>query len=301
MIQCDLSNAANRLLQLNASNFSETRAYNANLELKETTSGATVHYRYNYAATANNGQIQSQTDVVSGETISYQYDSLQRLVQASGQGDPSGAWSQAFTYDGFGNLTQKTGSNAPALSVAIDPATNRLATNAAYDNNGNMTGYAGDVYSYDLQNRLIQAHPASGGTVLYGYDTTNDRIYKGAVNGGAYTAEEFYFYGVEGHKYGTWQINPAAGVLLRASVTKQWFGSRLVSPEDRLGSKGKYYPYGEERTNVNPPNPPNDQEKFATYTPGFCYRPGLRQPALLRQPHRTLHQARSLWRQRQPS
>ncbi len=258
--------SAGEMLQMQAYGFTETHAYNANLQLTELASGANVHYRYNYAATANNGQIQSQTDVVSGETISYQYDSLQRLVQASGEGDPSGAWSQAFTYDGFGNLTQKTGSNASALSVAVDPATNRLATNAAYDNNGNMTGYAGDVYSYDLQNRLIQAHPASGGTVLYGYDTTNHRIYKGAYNSSAYTAEEFYFYGVEGHKYGTWQIDPTSGVLLKASVTKQWFGSRLVSPEDRLGSKGKYYPYGEERTNVNPPNPPNDQEKFATYT-----------------------------------
>ncbi len=258
--------AANQLLKLNATSFTETRAYNANLELTELTSGANVHYRYNYAATQDNGQIQSQTDVLSGEVISYQYDSLQRLATASGQGDPTGAWSQAYGYDGFGNLTQKTATNAPALSVAVDPTTNRLQTNAAYDANGNMTTYASDQYSYDLQNRMTQANPASGGTVLYGYDSTNHRIYKGAVSGTAYSAEEIYFYGVEGHKYGTWQINPSSGVLLKASVTKQWFGNRLVSPQDRLDSRGKYYPYGEERTGINPPNPPNDQEKFASYT-----------------------------------
>jgi RHS repeat-associated protein len=33
--------------------------------------------------------------------------------------------------------------------------------------------------------------------------------------------------------------------------------------QDRLGSVGKYYPYGEER---NSPQLPNDQVKFATYT-----------------------------------
>ena len=157
-------------------------------------------------------------------------------------------------------------SNAPSLSIAVDPTTNRIQTNASYDGNGNLTGYAGDGYGYDGRNRMVQANPMSGGTVLYGYDTTNHRIYKGAYNNGTYSAEEIYFYGVEGHLYGTWQVNPSSGVLLQASVTKQWFGGRLVSPEDRLGSKGKYFAFGEERTNVAPANPPNDQEKFATYT-----------------------------------
>ena len=37
----------------------------------------------------------------------------------------------------------------------------------------------------------------------------------------------------------------------------------LAAVQDRLGSVGKYYPYGEERGGGNPPN---DQVKFATYT-----------------------------------
>lgn len=49
---------------------------------------------------------------------------------------------------------------------------------------------------------MVQANPLSGGMVLYSYDTTNHRIYKGAYNGGTYSAEEIYFYGVEGHQYG---------------------------------------------------------------------------------------------------
>ena len=55
---------------------------------------------------------------------------------------------------------------------------------------------------------------------------------------------------------------------------RSYFGGRLVGQQlganiyepviqDRLGSVGKYYPYGEER---NSPQLPNDQVKFATYT-----------------------------------
>ena len=57
-------------------------------------------------------------------------------------------------------------------------------------------------------------------------------------------------------------------------AVRSYFGGRLVGQQlgsndlqpvvqDRLGSVGKYYPYGEER---NSPQLPNDQVKFATYT-----------------------------------
>src|SRR5690348_1839749 len=48
------------------------------------------------------------------------------------------------------------------------------------------------------------------------------------------------------------------------SLARTYFGNRLLTnPQDRLGSIGKYYPYGEER---NYSALPNDQVKFATYT-----------------------------------
>jgi hypothetical protein len=115
-VNCVSYGPADQILQLNAASFTETRSYNANLQLTELVSGA-YHYKYNYSSTQNNGRIQSQTDVASGETITYQYDSLNRLTRASGTGDPQGAWSQSFTFDGFGNLTQKSGSNAPTNRV----------------------------------------------------------------------------------------------------------------------------------------------------------------------------------------
>src|SRR6266567_1143295 len=121
---------ADEMLQMVANGFAENRTYNANLELTDLVSGSNVHLKYNYSATQNNGKITSQQDVISGETVTYQYDTLKRLTQASATGDPSGSWSQTFSYDGFANLKQITGSNAPALSVSVDWATNRLQTGA---------------------------------------------------------------------------------------------------------------------------------------------------------------------------
>jgi YD repeat-containing protein len=51
---------------------------------------------------ANNGQITQMIDHASGETVSYTYDSLKRLATAG-----SGSWGLRFSYDGFGNLTDK--------------------------------------------------------------------------------------------------------------------------------------------------------------------------------------------------
>ena len=72
------------------------------------------------------------TDVASGETVVYAYDTLNRLITASGIGDAQGNWSQNFGYDGFGNLLSKTGVNAPNVtSRVVDPTTNRITNNGA--------------------------------------------------------------------------------------------------------------------------------------------------------------------------
>ena len=44
---------------------------------------------------------------------------------------------------------------------------------------------------------------------------------------------------------------------------RAYFGGRLLGSEDRLGSRGTYFPYGEDRGS---PPPANDKVKFATYT-----------------------------------
>ncbi len=266
---------ANQMLQMNASAFTETRSYNANLQLMELVSGA-YHYKYNYSATQNNGRITSMQDVVSGETVAYTYDSLNRLINAGGTGDPSGAWSQAFTYDGFGNLTQKSGSNAPSnLFLATSPQTNRLTANGAgYDNNGNLTAYGTGSfavsYSFDNENRLTAAVTAGAAVqTVFGYDQSNQRVYQGTYNiaTSTYSNEQIYFYGADGKKLAVYSLQiSGSNVTLTSTQANIWFAGRILAPQDRLQSQGKYFPYGEDRYNPSPANPTNDREKFATYT-----------------------------------
>ena len=77
---------------------------------------------------------------MSGETVTYQYDSLNRLASASA----GSTWGEAYTYDGFGNLTAKTvtAGSGPTLSVAPNPNTNHLG---GEDANGNAPGYLYDA------------------------------------------------------------------------------------------------------------------------------------------------------------
>ncbi len=110
---------ANQLLQMSYSGIAETRGYNSLLQLTQITAGS-VNTQYTYTAGANNGKIASQTDVMSGETVSYAYDSLNRLISAN---STFAGQSQTFGYDGFGNLVSK-----PSLSVNVDPATNRITS-----------------------------------------------------------------------------------------------------------------------------------------------------------------------------
>jgi RHS repeat-associated protein len=262
---------ANQMLTLTSSAFSETRTYNANVQLTGLVSGG-YSFQYNYSATQNNGRIQSMTDSISGETISYQYDSLNRMINAGGTGDANGTWSQAFTYDGFGNLVAKAGTNAPNnITINVNPANNQLTgNNALFDSVGNLLQYGvgtpEQYYTYDIENRVAQL-TASSVVTMYGYDTRNQRVYAGPQYledcGGSEPSERFFFYGIDGKKLAVF-----TGCSGSVSVTQTniWFAGRLLKAQDRLKSIGKYFPYGEDRTNPSPANPANGQEKFATYT-----------------------------------
>jgi hypothetical protein len=75
---------ANELTHIYFYGQDETRQYNSMLQLTNITntlnSSATLNVTYTFpAAGANAGKIMSQTDNVSGETINYLYDSLNRL------------------------------------------------------------------------------------------------------------------------------------------------------------------------------------------------------------------------------
>src|SRR5260370_39323455 len=160
------------------------------------------------------------------------------------------------------------------MSPPVDPATSRLSmAGVNYDANGNMT--SNGYYAYDAENRLTQIN---SGQTQYGHDAQNKRIGRGGCsnNGEWYlTSDTVSLFGMDGKLIGTYTPQQSQTTLTFAVVTQRvYFGSKLIGTvdssgslsamvQDRLGSRGKYYPYGEER---NSPQLQNDQVKFATYT-----------------------------------
>jgi RHS repeat-associated protein len=174
----------------------------------------------------------------------------------------------APTYDGFGNLTDQTliKGTAPNVHVAYDPATNRQVGDTA-DLNGNI----GLGYIYDLENRLVQ--PGSSSTARYAYDASNHRVWRGDTS-----VDELAFWSGS-QKLATYQISTSGGLSFTLTKTYVYFGGKLISKgtynssgtgdkvtlapvaADRLGSIGKFYPYGTERPSATM----NDTEKFTGY------------------------------------
>src|ERR1039458_6745946 len=114
-------NAANQLLGLNYLGTAETRQYNNLNQMTNLTAGSGINIAYTFPAGANNGKISQQTNSVSGETVTYQYDSLNRLLSATS----NQSWSETYGYDGFGNLLSKTPTGgAPTLSQSVNAANN---------------------------------------------------------------------------------------------------------------------------------------------------------------------------------
>ncbi len=254
--------------------FTETRSYNALNQLTRITGPVNVEYRY--SATQNDGRITQMKDYTTGEEITYQYDSLNRLISAVTTGTE---WGLSFQYDGFGNLTNQvvTQGTAPSLAVAVDPATNRISGSGfSYDANGNITAGLGIAMTYDVANRMTRA-----GTDDYAYDPSNRKVWSRSASG----QERMYFYGAQGELLGTYRLDIQFPPYYEE--TRAYLDGRLVlinapsgslgitqipASMDRLGSQRKYanirygyaeftdtsyFPYGETRTGTGP--------MFATY------------------------------------
>src|SRR5271165_1264285 len=271
------------------STYIENRTYNSRLQL---TSINSLQYIYPTNGT-NNGKAIEQK-VTSGEDVVYSYDALNRLITANTTAQSTTNWGQSFVYDGFGNLYQKnqTQGMAPTLTAVADPATNRLSL-GAYDANGNLVGLSGSnsvYYNFDVENRMVSVNTtgSTGGvpTYFYGYDPGNRRVWKGTYNSsGGLQAQEAYFYAPNGQKLGTYFLVLTYPPLQNANYAAAtdlnvYFGAKRVGhattpngpslppvmaavSQDRVGSFGSYFPYGEDK---GTPLLPNDQVKFATYT-----------------------------------
>jgi YD repeat-containing protein len=124
--------------------------------------GTAMDMQYVFTAGANNGRIAKSIDGVTGETVDYTYDVLNRLTQAQTEGSTGVQWGQSYTYDGFGNLTAKgvTKGSAPTFNASINPATN-----------GGPTSFTTPPSGMDVENRSLGT-----ATTNYFYDHAGKRV-----------------------------------------------------------------------------------------------------------------------------
>jgi RHS repeat-associated protein len=263
----------------------ETRTYNNMLQLTRIVNspnsaygadGVALNMTYNFSAAQNNGRILSSVDGVTGENVSYTYDSLNRLIAASTSGTAGVQWGNSYSYDGFGNLTGKTVTKgtAPTLSPLVDPNTNRVRMSGdyGYDANGNWMGVPSAPNTWNVENQLLSTGmvDGDGNLVTYTYDPWGRRVMQygfGAPN--TTGTATLYFYSITGKRLGTYTVSYEA--VTGASGITMYFGARPLKAVDRLGSvrakfgsngmaQMAYYPWGEERTSTA-----DGTDKFATY------------------------------------
>jgi RHS repeat-associated protein len=212
-------------------------------------------------------------NAISGETVTYTYDSLNRLATAGGSG-----WGEAYTFDPFGNLTTKqvTSGTGPSLSVSVNQSNNQITSvyGQGYDANGNTTD--GNMTAYDAENHLVGAGWNFGAPAVdYGYDAQGKRSFMWTAGtfdpvGNNATNYSVVMYSPSGQKLGTYQIsvcnqgpnNTTALTICSALQTSdKYFGGRRLAVLDQLGSAGTYYPWGEAKGTTNP----QDAWSYATY------------------------------------
>jgi YD repeat-containing protein len=223
----------------------ETRSYNVLNQLTNITSGSVENLTYNYPTGTNNGKISSMYNAVSGETVTYTYDSLNRLLTANGSG-----WGQQYGFDAFGNLLSKTvtAGSGPSLSQAVNTANNQIV-GGTYDANGNTGVALTNQLAYDAENRLSSVYYSPFGETLeyYGYDGQNRRIWSwpgtqdSLNNTTSYTVNA---YTPSGQKLGAYLFVPATTTsggaivpILQVTLTSTdtYFGARRLATNRPAG------------------------------------------------------------------
>ncbi len=179
---------------------SESRTYNnLNQMTRITTNGwvgsgpatyqTIMDMQYIFPSGSNNGQVSQTIDGVTGETVNYTYDALNRLTSAA---TTSTLWGNSYAYDGFSNLTDMTVTkgSAPALSLTFNAATNQ-PTGYTFDANGLSTGSVAAPVSWDMENRMITSPLGN-----YVYDPSGKRVESYG------SSPTYYFYGLGGKETG---------------------------------------------------------------------------------------------------
>jgi RHS repeat-associated protein len=233
---------------------------------------AQLDLEYQYPASPNsNGRITAETDNLTGTTVSYAYDQLNRLSGATSVTGGTTNWGLSFSYDVYGNRTAQavTAGTAPAFSASFD--NNNRMVGYSYDNNGNQLNTPdGATLTYDWDNRMT-SWSSGGASETYHYHPAGWRIWKKKSTEAEGT---LYLYGPGG------QLLHERSDSGSAAADYIYFGGRLLYTAryqsgtwtrtgmyvDRLGTvraaggvPRNYYPFGEEITSTS-----NNDYKFAS-------------------------------------
>ena len=157
------------------------------------------------------------------------YDDLGRLVNVSCNSTP--VWSQAFTFDPFGNITK---SGTSSWMPGYDPTTNRYTLNGtSYDGNGNLMNDTSHSYTWDSDANPVTIDSSScgnNGTCLT-YDALDRAVEKNVA--GTYSEIQYGPTGKIAIMSGATQIQAyvplPGGEALSPSPDTYWHGDWLGS------------------------------------------------------------------------
>jgi RHS repeat-associated protein len=236
-----------------------------------------LRLQYGYGSTDNNGNVMSQTITVptvgvnTGFTAvqSYQYDSLNRLNDATENVTPHGgsavqSWRQAFTFDRYGNrnfdesltttLPKECNGNTevceairPIVNPSVNTANNRL-NGYTFDASGNTIVDAENrIFTYDAENKQTEVRDSQN-TVIgqYRYDGDGKRVKKIVPATGETTIFVYDASGKSIAEYST-TVESVENAKV-AYLTNDHLGSPRINT-DRDGNviaRHDYHPFGEE-------------------------------------------------------
>jgi RHS repeat-associated protein len=204
----------------------------------------------------NNGNVLTQT-ITIGPTVlsqSYAYDALNRLQTAT----ESGAWTQTYDCDRYGNRAVRVGSFIPTPVLtpqsgsstdfsAFNQGNNRIQLSGfGYDASGNLKSdptTAANAILYDAENHQVSY--TKTGTTTYSYDGDGRRVKK--VVGSVTTIFVYNAVGQLTAEY-TNDTTPPPGGGGTSHMTSDYLGStRVVTKADgSVKARYDYLPFGEE-------------------------------------------------------
>lgn len=205
------------------------------------------------------GNLLTLNDIGKNDIQHFQYDELDRLIQASAEGNS--AYTQQFSYDAIGNILNKSDVGAYSYNYADKPHSVRAAGDITlqYDANGNMitrnkTGGPNITVEYTPDNRpsrIIKITGDSNLTIAFTYDGNGIRIKKHNETTGAITYYWGEFYERQGssnkyHLFGNERVATIDSSGNGIFYHSDHLGSTSVVTDD-MGNKCHeigYYPFG---------------------------------------------------------